>query len=115
MWDDGTSAALRGASGGVVQPPAHRPREHRTGRGACGGPGRLEAQGPVRTLRVGAVGELGEDRPEARRVEWDDVVEAHVRSVPITRSATAFARGARTRVPTVSMPSTFARVATSRP
>jgi hypothetical protein len=63
---------------GVVEAPEYGPCGHRTGSGgrARGGPGRLEAQGPMRPLRVVEVDVLGEDGAEVPLVQRDQVVQA---------------------------------------
>jgi len=69
----------------------------------------------MRPLGVVIVDELREDRGEMLFVEHADVIETFSAERPITRSATAFAFGARIGVAIASMPIRSARARQSWP
>ena len=72
---------------------------------------RLELERSMRPRGVVVVDVLTQHRAKVSLAQWNDVVNAlsAQRPVPITRSATALACGARTGVSTVSMPMRRAR------
>jgi mRNA-degrading endonuclease toxin of MazEF toxin-antitoxin module len=112
LWDGKSSAASGGPLVhvvGAVQPRAGPNRPDRSGAWARLGPRRLQAQRAVRPVAVVIPDVFRQERTQVPLVARDEWSRHSRRRVPITRSATAFARGARTGERIVAMPSAFAR------
>ena len=102
----------------LVEPAEHRTRVDEAGarrRVTARRQRRLELQAAVGPLGVVVPSELVEQGAQMRLVDDDGVSRHSLRSVRTTRSAIAFARGARTGVRSVSIPSPRPRATKSPP
>ena len=99
----------------VVQAAEDRTSDHFPGDRPMARDRGLQLQGTVGAILVVVARVLGQYRPDMPFAQRQDVIQASRRRVRTNLSPRAFARGARTGVRTLSMPSPAIRVAKSAP